>query len=105
MNPKYEYVIYPKAKEDMESIFDYINDSLKSPKSAYNMIDSFQKAIENICIFPLSCPLINNEAVADKHLRKLIVDNYIIFYKPNEKEKKIEIIGVLYGMRNMADIL
>jgi addiction module RelE/StbE family toxin len=105
MTLKFKVVIYPKAKQDMEIIFEYIKESLGSPQAAYNMVEKFYKAIEKASIFPLSCPLTNNEGVKDKTLRKLIVDDYIIFYKPNDEEKQIEIIRVIYGMRNMADIL
>lgn len=37
MNPRFDLIIYPKAKEDLDSIFDYIKDTLKSPKAAYDL--------------------------------------------------------------------
>jgi len=38
-------------------------------------------------------------------LRKLLVNNYIIFYKINEENQSVEVIRVLYGMMNFKDIL
>ena len=104
MNPKFDFYIYPKAQEDLDSIFDYVKDSLNSPKAACDLIDRFYEAIEYVRIFPFSCPLLKNEAVENKELRKLIVDNYIIYYIPNEKEKKIEIVRVSYGRRNITEL-
>ncbi|MDR2005789.1 MAG: type II toxin-antitoxin system RelE/ParE family toxin [Acidaminococcales bacterium] len=35
----------------------------------------------------------------------LIVDNYIVFYLPDEKKKTVIIMRVLYGAQNYKDIL
>lgn len=102
---KYKIFIYPKAQIDMENIFDYINSELSSPKAANDMIDKFEKALDNISLFPESCPYTNNEAIIDKEIRKLIVDNYIIFYKEDKETRQISVIRVIYGMRNYVDIL
>ena len=47
--------------------------------------------------------LTDNEYVRDKTLRKLVVNNYIAFYRATDSE--IQVIRVIYGMRNFADIL
>ena len=87
----------------MENIFKYIAVDLASPTAASNLIDDFENAFENICLFPESCPLIQNEYVKDKTLRKLVVNNYIVFYKVEDFE--IQVVRVIYGMRNYKDLL
>ena len=47
--------------------------------------------------------LTDNEYVRDKTLRKLVVNNYIVFYRATDSE--IQVIRVIYGMRNFTDIL
>ena len=54
---------------------------------------------------PNSCPLVNNEYVKDKTLHKLIVNNYIIFYRVKDENQTIEVVRVLYGMMNFKEIL
>ncbi len=103
MASKYRLKIFPLAQADMESIFAYIFGELKNPTAAIKQIDDFEKAFENVCAFPESCPLIDNEYVKDKTLRKLIVNNYIAFFRINNSE--IQVVRVLYGMRNYQDIL
>lgn len=103
MANNYRLKIFPLAQADMESIFAYISKELKNPTAAINQIDDFEKAFENICAFPESCPLIDNEYVKDKTLRKLIVNNYIAFFRI--KDKDLQVIRVLYGMRNYQDLL
>lgn len=87
----------------MEQIFNYIAVELCNPTAAIGQINDFEKAFDNICSFPESCPFINNEYVKDKSLRKLVVNNYIAFYRIRDKE--IQVVRVLYGMRNYETFL
>lgn len=102
-NNKYQLKIFPMARLDMEQIFDYIAVELCNPTAAIGQINDFEKAFENICTFPESCPYVNNEYVKDKSLRKLIVNNYIAFYRI--KDNEIQVVRVLYGMRNYEPFL
>lgn len=102
-NNKYQLKIFPMARLDMEQIFDYIAVELCNPTAAIEQINDFEKAFENVCTFPESCPYINNEYVKDKSLRKLIVNNYIAFYRI--KDNEIQVVRVLYGMRNYEPFL
>ncbi|MBO5067467.1 MAG: type II toxin-antitoxin system RelE/ParE family toxin [Clostridia bacterium] len=102
-NNKYQLKIYPLARLDMEQIFNYIAVELCNPTAAIGQINDFEKAFDNICSFPESCPFINNEYVKDKSLRKLVVNNYIAFYRIRDKE--IQVVRVLYGMRNYETFL
>ena len=102
-NNKYQLKIFPMARLDMEQIFDYIAVELCNPTAAIGQINDFEKAFENICTFPESCPYINNEYVKDKSLRKLIVNNYIAFYRVRDNE--IQVVRVLCGMRNYEPFL
>lgn len=102
-NNKYQLKIFPMARLDMEQVFDYIAVELCNPTAAIGQINDFEKAFENVCTFPESCPYINNEYVKDKSLRKLIVNNYIAFYRI--KDNEIQVVRVLYGMRNYEPFL
>ena len=42
---------------------------------------------------------------ANQEIRKLIVDNFIVFYKTNEKEKHVVILAIIYGRRNIDEVL
>lgn len=100
---KYRLKIFPLARRDMEQIFDYIAVELCNPDAALGQIDDFEKAFENVCVFPESRSYVNNEYVKDKSLRKLVVNNYIAFYRV--KENEVQIVRVLYGMCNYERLL
>lgn len=103
MENKFILKIFPSAQADMEQIFEFISIDLSNPSAALGQINDFEKAFDNICTFPHSCPLINNEYVKDKSLRKLIVNNYIAFYRI--KEHEIQVVRVIYGIRNYEKYL
>jgi len=94
------YELFPKAKEDLENIFYYIAVELVNPDAASNLIDKFEIKFEELLLFPLSYPLIESKLVFQIDLRKCIVDNYIIVYFYNEKNKLVEIVRVIYSMTN-----
>ena len=103
MESNYIVNIYPAAQLDMDRIFNYIYEDLSNPKAAIDLINSFRKSFDNLRYFPESNPLVNNEYVKDKTLRKLLVKNYIAFYRIRGYE--IQVVRVLYGMSNYQVIL
>ena len=103
MASKYTLKVFPMAQKDMEQIFEYIAVQLCNPTAAIGQINDFEKAFESVCAFPESCPQIQNEYVKDKSLRKLVVNNYIAFYRV--KDNEVQIVRVLYGMRNYESLL
>ena len=103
MGIKCKLNIFPLAQADMEQIFEYIAVELCNPTAAIGQINDFERALNNVCAFPESCLYICNEYVKDKTLRKLVVNNYIIFYRV--KDEEIQVIRVLYGMRNYEAFL
>lgn len=103
MKNKCALTIFPLAQRDMEQIFKYIAVELCNPTAAIGQINDFEKAFDNVCGFPESCPYIQNEYVKDKSLRKLVVNNYIAFYRV--KENEVQVVRVLYGMRNYESFL
>ena len=103
MENSFRLKIFPSAQADMEQIFEYIAVNLCNPSAALDQINDFEKAFDNVCAFPESCPNINNEYVKDKSLRKLIVNNYIAFYRI--KNDEVQVVRVIYGMRNYEKFL
>lgn len=103
MEDDYYFVISRRARNDLESIFSYISDVLLNQKAADNLIECFYTSFKNLCSFPKSCEQIDNEYVKDSSLRKLLVKNYIAFYRI--KGKQIQIVRVLYGMSDYLKIL
>lgn len=93
----------PDALEDMKEIKAYIAGELCSERSALNTIEKIIKRIRQLEDFPeIGAPLssvINLEVPC----RFLVCGNYTAFYKVDGNE--VHIIRVLYGRRNVMQIL
>ncbi len=104
-NNKYALKIYPRAQADLEDILRYISESLCNPGAAVALIDDLKEALDLVCLNPFMCSLIRSRLIKDKTLRKLIVKNYIIFYRPLESKREIQVVRVLYGMMDYEKML
>jgi len=104
-NKKYSLRFVPKAYDDLEQIFRYISETLFAETAAINLLDDIETSIMHLCSFPLSGSPVLDEPLRIKGYRRIIVDNYMVFYLVNEPEKQVVIMRILYGAQNYRDIL
>ena len=104
-NKPYILNVYPRAQADMEDIFRYIAEELCNPDAATGLINDMEQSLNRVCENPFACPLVRSKLIRDKTLRKLIVKNYIVFYRPVEPKQEIQVVRVLYGMMDYEKYL
>ncbi len=102
---KYSYSFTEKAEQDFDEILRYISVDLANPAAAQNLGKRMFEQIDMVRAFPDSGAPVDNEFLSDKTIRKLSVDNYIIYYKAHYDEKIISVIRIVYGKRNLDEIL
>lgn len=105
MNNKYKIIIEKYAQKDLMDIYDYIANTLVNKDAAIKLLNKVNEKFDIISSFPKSSPLINNEYVKNKNIRKILIDNYIAFYEVDDINCEIRIIRIMYGMMNYIDIL
>lgn len=103
MKTKFKTKIVSKAAEDIVNIVEYIEKELFNPKAAKNILVQLQNAINNISDFPYSYPLVENEFIKEKIVRKAPVGKYIIFYLLEDNE--VFVLRVISGMKKYYNIL
>ncbi len=101
----YSYRFTEKAVQDLDEILHYISVELDNPIAAKNLGKKIFDQIDNVRCFPESGALVSNDYLADKTIRKMIVDHYVVYYKAHHEEKMISIVRVVYGKRNLDEIL
>ncbi len=101
----YKYKFTTKAKEDLDGILDYIAMELKNISAASNLMEDVEKAINDICTFPEMCPVVSNIYVRNLGVRKKVIKNFIMYYLPDDKNKTIIIVRIVYSKRNMDEVL
>ena len=100
MNKKYKIIIEKWAQKDIESIYNYICINLVNKESAIKLLNKINEKFDSIALFPKSAPLLNNDYVTHKNIRKLLIDNEV-----DDINKEIRIIRIIYGMQNYIDVL
>ena len=99
----YRYEFSPSAVDDLTEIFDYVTLELSSPLAAEKLIDEIQEAVENLCEFPFSRPLVKDRTLSKKGYRLLVVKNFNIFYVI--RGEVVVIRRVLHGRRKFESLL
>lgn len=105
MGSKFQYRLSWKAEADLDDIVSYIAVELSNPQAASDFVDRLQSAVDEARSFPESGSPVNNEYLSNTEVRKKLVGNYIMYYIPTREEKMIYVIRIVYGKRNMDEIL
>lgn len=95
----------PLAYQDLDEIDNYIRFQLSGPQAANNLMSKIENSIDKFQDFAYLGSEIYDAYLSQKGYRKLVVDNYIIFYLVDEKGSRIYIMRVLYGAREYRDLL
>ena len=92
----YEIVVTDIAKKELEEIYKYISEELIEINIANKLMDKIEKTILRLEKNPYSCPEIHIKPHNEIY-RKLVVENYIVLYEVDDKQKKVIIYRVVYG--------
>lgn len=100
MSGKYDIKLSIEAEKDLQNIIIYIKDKLKEPIIAERYAHLMKNEIESLKYNPQRYAIIDNEKIKDLKVRKLIIKNYIAFYRVNEEKNLVNIERILYGASN-----
>ncbi|MBR5412885.1 MAG: type II toxin-antitoxin system RelE/ParE family toxin [Fibrobacter sp.] len=102
---EYSVFLTEQAKSDLAEIYSYISVELKSKKSAENVISSLHQAMKALSLMPSRYHQFPNEPWISEGVRYFTVRNYSIFYTIDEKNLNVSIVHVIYGRRNLPQVL
>ncbi len=100
---KYNIEYSKESKQDLIGIKQYIKYNLQESEIAEKLISKIRKEINDLKDNPEIYTIIDDDIIRKLEIRKLIVDNYIIFYRI--KDNDIQIVRVMYGRRNWINLL
>lgn len=99
-------VIYTEqAEADLRGIFEYVAFILLAPENAKRQTGRIIDAIANLNYLPLRHQLYAGEPWRSRGLRVLPVDNFLVFYLPLERKKRVAIIRIMHSGRNIKQQL
>jgi addiction module RelE/StbE family toxin len=100
-----DYVLFPKAQEDLENIFKYISVTLANKDAALHLINKFEAKFNSLALFPNAYPQINHPGVKVENARKCRIDNFMIIYVYDDANSNIEIIRIVHCKQNIYRML
>ncbi len=92
-----------EARQDLIDIKRYIKYNLQEPTISQRLISKIKTEIDKLKNDPEIFSIIDDDFIKKLEIRKLIVDNYIVFYRI--KTNNIQIVRVMYGRRNWINLL
>jgi plasmid stabilization system protein ParE len=93
------------AEEEILATVKYIACVLKAPIAANNLLDEIEKYEKILEKTPNVFPFVPDEYLRTKGIKYVMVKNYMMFYKIDEDEKKVNITRFLYGRMDWKNIL
>lgn len=102
---KYRVDVSKPAEDDLRDIVRYIASQLSAPVSALHMMELFEEAMAGLSEMPQSCPIVADERLSQMEYRKLAVNNYVVFFSIDEKNKVVDVERILYSRRDWLRIL
>ena len=90
-----------EARQDLRDIYEYIAYELLVSETAAGQTERIMKAIRSLEQMPMRHRLYEEEPWHSQGLRVLPVDNYLVFYLPDENSATVNIIRIMYGGRDL----
>lgn len=95
----YKIKYLPLAVQDLTEIAQYLSGFY--PKTAPRVLREIRDKIEKLSATPNMCEVYSQDA----SYRKLVADQYLVFYRVNTEESTVEIHRVLRGSWNLPQYL
>jgi len=101
----FSLTISDTAAKDLSEIISYLKIELSYPDSAKLLLKKIRKETSKLKELPFLFPLVEDEIFAARKIRKLSIDNILIFYIVNESKKTVSVIRILYARRDWINLI
>lgn len=101
----YKIQITEPAENDLRAIGMYISNELLELSTAKKVVAKIGEAIIKLEELPLRNALVSDERLALQGVRRILIDNYIVFYIVTEESKTVTIVRILYNRRDWINLL
>lgn len=97
----YEVITTDQADADLRGIYEYIAFELLSPDNAARQLGRLEEHIVGLEEFPEKFRYYEKEPWHSRGLRVMPVDNYLVFYIPDNDAGIVTVIRVMYAGRDV----
>ena len=101
----YEIIMTPDAADDLIRLRDYIADTLLAPDTARAYLRMVRTEIKKLTSMPKRSKCLDDEPWHSLGIRKLIVKNFVIYYRVEEFTMRVYILNIIYARRDRLHML
>lgn len=101
----YRLEYLPVAQRDMVEIVRYISGELQNPVAAERLAMELVNAAESVLTFPYALSAYQPIRSLKHEYRKILVQNFFVFYWVDEEKKLVTVARVVYAKRDISRLL
>ncbi len=101
----YNIIITPDAEDDLVKLRNYITDVLLARDTARKYIHAIRKEIGMLSEMPARYKPVEDEPWHSRGIRRIMVNNFFIYYRIDEGRKQVYILNVIYARRDQLRML
>lgn len=105
MNDNFVVQFTALAIDDLRGIFNYISFTLENPESAEKIVKRIREKLFDLSHNPEGYPLVSIKKLEEYEVHKIIIGNYISFFRVDNNSKKVIILRIVYGKRNLETMI
>ena len=99
---KYQVHITKYAYRQLKRIRQYIEVDLQAPQAAKNTLRLIKSAIVSLDHMPERYALTDHDKWRQEGIRKVVVKNYIVYYRVDEERMQVQVTAVVSIRQNQA---
>ena len=96
-----EVIYSARARQDLRNIYEYISYDLLVPETATRQTRRIMEEIRSLDEMPMRHHLYDDEPWHSQGVRFFPVDNYLVFYLPDETKNTVYIVRIIYSGRDI----
>ena len=101
----YKIIITPDAEADLIELRNYISDVLLARDTARGCIRAIGKEIASLSEMPARYRAVDDEPWHSLGIRKVIANNFYVYYRVDESAKRVSVLNVIYAKRDQLRAL
>lgn len=99
----YEIEFTEDSKNEIREIYKYISDKLIAKEAAKRLMQKMRKIVMSLAETPRLYAKIEKSDKRKRDFRKIVIDNYVILYTIDEKNKIVYISHMYYSGMDYLD--
>ena len=105
MSKTYKVIYSQQALQDLTEIYEYIRFTLQARIAANKQSARIKNMIRSLATLPERHTIVEWEPWVSMKIYKVPVDNYIVFYRIDDKLTTVSIVRIFYSGRNIEDLM